>query len=326
MAFATFDTAIADVTQIEHLFDHAGSHFQLFSDWKPCCVSRRFRRTSFMIQRHTGGARRSMQGTMLAAFLVCLIAGSVWLFTQRWWWLPELGSVHGSDIDRVFLITLTISAVLFILLQGTLAFLTYRYGKNASERAKYWIRPKLEKRFALAAGIIIFGVDLTLFAIGDSNWFRAWGPSPPGTPVVEVMGEQFVWNFRYAGPDGIFGKLDPSLISSTNPFGLDKTDPAANDDIVSINQLHLPQGKPIRLRIRSHDVIHSFFLPYQRIKQDAVPGMQIELWFIPKKAGQFEIACSQLCGLGHYRMRAFLTVEPEDSVQAWLDAQKPEAN
>src|SRR5690349_23022478 len=89
-----------------------------------------FRGTSFMIQRHAGGARRSIQGTMLAAFLICLIAGSVWLFTQRWWWLPELGSVHGAEIDRDFLVTLSISAVLFVLLQGTLAFLTYRYGKS----------------------------------------------------------------------------------------------------------------------------------------------------------------------------------------------------
>ena len=154
-------------------------------------------------------------------------------------------------------------------------------------------------------------------------WGKASGSGPgdrrrQGTPVVEVMGEQFAWNFRYAGPDGVFGKTDPTLITSTNPFGLDKTDPAAKDDILSINQLHLPEGKPIRLRIRSHDVIHSFFLPYQRIKQDAVPGMQIELWFVPNRAGQYEIACSQLCGLGHYRMQAHLTVESQEEFEKWL--------
>jgi cytochrome c oxidase subunit 2 len=279
-----------------------------------------------MIQKLNDGSERSRQGTMLAVFLVCLIAGSVWLFTQRWWWLPDLASVHGADIDRVFLLTLTICAVLFILLQGILAFLTYQYGKTGAERASYWVRPRLETRFALIAGIIIAGVDLTLFAFGDSSWFRLWEPPPSGTPIVEVMGEQFAWNFRYAGPDGTFGRTDPSLISSTNPFGVDRTDPAAKDDIVSINQLHLPKGEPIRLRIRSHDVIHSFFLPYQRIKQDAVPGMQIEIWFIPQKGGQYEIACSQLCGLGHYRMRGFLAVEPRDAFQGWLDTQKPEGN
>jgi cytochrome c oxidase subunit II len=258
------------------------------------------------------------QGRKLAAFLLFLVLASSWLFIQRQWWMPQVASLHGLDIDRVFLITLAISGVLFILLQGALAYLAYRYGKKREDRARYWVRPKLEKRFALIAGLIIFGVDVTLFALGDSNWIRAWGPSPEGTPVVEVMGEQFVWNFRYSGPAGAFGRTDPTLISSTNPFGLDKTDPAAQDDILSINQLHLPEGKPIRLRIRSHDVIHSFFLPYQRIKQDAVPGMQIEIWFVPTRAGHYEIACSQLCGLGHYRMRAELTVEPQEAFEKWI--------
>jgi cytochrome c oxidase subunit 2 len=255
---------------------------------------------------------------MLAVFLVFLVAASSWLFIQRRWWLPEQASIHGADIDRVFLVTLVITGVLFILLQGILAYFAFRYSEQRSERARYWIRPGLEKRFALVAGIIIFGVDVTIFALGESQWFKAWGPSPPGTPVVEVMGEQFAWNFRYPGPDGVFGKTDSALISSSNPFGIDKADPSNGDDIVSINQLHLPENKPVRLRLRSHDVIHSFFLPYQRIKQDAVPGMQIELWFVPNLAGQYEIACSQLCGLGHYRMQALLTVEPQEAFDKWL--------
>ena len=261
---------------------------------------------------------RSARGPMLAVFLVFIILASLWLFLQRRWWLPQLASIHGVDIDRVFMVTLAITGVLFVLLQGTLAYFAFRYGDKSGDRARYWIRPRLEKRFAVVAGIIIFGVDVTLFALGDSNWLRAWGPFPAGTPIVEVMAEQFAWNFRYAGPDGVFGKTDPALISSTNPFGLDKTDPASKDDILSINQLHLPEGKPIRLRIRSHDVIHSFFLPYQRIKQDAVPGMQIEIWFVPNRVGEYEIACSQLCGLCHYRMQAQLTVESQDAFEKWL--------
>jgi len=279
-----------------------------------------------MIQRKPARAARSIQGPMLAVFLVLLIIASSWLFTQRRWWMPELASLHGADIDHVFLITLAITGVLFIVLQGILAYLAFRYGESRSERARYWIRPRLEKRFALIAGIIIFGVDVTLYAFGESGWLNLWGPAPAGTPIVEVMGEQFAWNFRYAGPDGVFGRTDPTLISSTNPFGLDSTDPASKDDIISINQLHLPEGKPVRMRIRSHDVIHSFYLPHHRIKQDAVPGMQIEVWFVPRKAGQFEIACSQLCGLGHYRMRAFLTVEPQDAYEKWLTEKIKEGN
>ncbi len=260
-------------------------------------------------------------GPALALFLVVLAVISTWLFTQKRWQLPESASVHGIEIDRVFLITLIISGFLFILLQGVLGYLTFRFGQSRGGRAAYWIRPKLEKRFALIAGIIIFGVDVTIFALGESNWFEAWGPAPPGTPVIEVMGEQFAWNFRYPGRDGVFGKTDAALISSANPFGLDKTDVLAADDIVSINQLHVLEDKPVKVRIRSHDVIHSFFLPHQRVKQDAVPGMQIELWFVPRQAGQFEIACSQLCGLGHYRMRAFLTVESQEAFDKWLQEQ-----
>ncbi len=271
-----------------------------------------------MTDKNSARPAHSLQGPMLAVFLVFLVLASSWLFLQRTWWMPRLASLHGLDIDRVFMVTLVITGVLFILLQGILAYLAYRYGENRGDRARYWIRPSLEKKFAIVAGIIIFGVDVTIFALGESNWFRAWGPSPEGTRVVEVMGEQFVWNFRYPGPDGAFGKTDARLISSTNPFGIDKQDPPAADDIVSVNQLHLPEDKPVRLRIRSHDVIHSFFLPHQRVKQDAVPGMVIELWFVPDQAGEYEIACSQLCGLGHYRMRAFLTVEPQEAFDKWL--------
>jgi cytochrome c oxidase subunit 2 len=271
-----------------------------------------------MNPKNSGRAAHSAQGPMLAVLLVLIVLASSWLFMQRRWWMPQLASIHGAAIDRVFLVTLAISGVLFILLQGVLAYFTFRYGEKRQGRARYWIRPRLEKRFALVAGIIIFGVDVTLFALGDSEWFRKWQPAPEGTPVIEVMGEQFAWNFRYPGPDGSFGKTDPSLITSTNPFGIDKSDPTAADDILSINNLHLPEGKPIRLRIRSHDVIHSFFLPFQRVKQDAVPGMQIELWFVPNRAGEYDIACSQLCGLGHYRMRGHLTVESQEAFDKWL--------
>src|SRR5262245_30085998 len=261
---------------------------------------------------------KKMTGPILAVVLTFITVASTWLFIQRRWWMPELGSIHGADIDRVFLITLIISGFLFILLQGVVAYFAFRYGDKGTDRARYWIRPGLEKRFALMAGIIIFGVDVTIYALGESQWLKAWGPAPPGTPIVEVMGEQFVWNFRYPGPDGVFGKTDAMLISPTNPFGIDKADPANADDVVSINQLHLPEGKPVRLRIRSHDVIHSFFLPFQRVKQDAVPGMQVEIWFVPDRAGQYDIACSQLCGLGHYRMKAQLLVESQDTFDKWL--------
>jgi cytochrome c oxidase subunit II len=258
------------------------------------------------------------EGPILAVFLVILVILSFWLFTQRYWWMPELASVHGGAIDRVFMIVLVITGVLFIVLQAGLAALVFRFRERAHIKPQYWNRPRFEKRFAIAAGVLILIVDVAVFGLGESEWFKAWGPPPEGTAMVEVTGEQFMWNFRYPGKDGIFGKTEPRLISGTNPLGIDPADPASADDVLSTNQLHLTEGQPIVLRLRSKDVIHSFNLPNFRVKQDTVPGMRIDVWFIPAKQGQFEIACNQLCGLAHYRMRAFLTVEPKETFDVWF--------
>ena len=257
-------------------------------------------------------------GPILAAFLVLLVILSVWLFTQRSWWMPEVASAHGPAMDRVFSAVLVITGILFVLLQLSLAVLVLKFGRRGEGKAEYWDRPRFEKWFAIAAGVIIFGVDVTVYSLGESQWLKAWGPPPEGAALVEVTGEQFMWNFRYAGADGAFGRTEPRLISSTNPLGIDPADPAAADDILSTNQLHLATGKPVRLKIRSKDVIHSFNLPNLRVKQDAVPGMQNEIWFIPARPGQYEVVCNQLCGLAHYRMKAFLTVEPQEKFNEWL--------
>ena len=237
---------------------------------------------------------------------------------QREIWTPAVASVHGIEVDRVFGVTMLIVSVLFVLVQGFLAYLSYKFRSKPNVPANHWVLPKFEKRFVWVAGLIIFGVDLTLFDLGETQWFRKWGPAPQDAALIEVVGEQFMWNFRYPGPDHAFGRFLPELVSDTNPLGLDAKDPAGKDDIVSTNILHLVEGKPIRLRLRSKDVIHSFNLPYQRMRQDVVPGMLIEYWFIPNKPGEFEIVCSQICGLGHYRMKAFLTVESQQDFDRWI--------
>jgi cytochrome c oxidase subunit 2 len=149
--------------------------------------------------------------------------------------------------------------------------------------------------------------------------------------VVHVTAEQFAWNVRYAGPDGVFGKTDITLIDvQTNPLGLDRNDPAAKDDVTTLNQLYLPANRPIIVKLRSKDVIHSFGVPEFRVKQDAIPGLTIPIWFVPtvtteemrSRTGnaefQYEIACAQLCGLGHYRMRGFVNVLSTDEFQKWM--------
>ena len=139
-----------------------------------------------------------------------------------------------------------------------------------------------------------------------------------GGVVFRVVSEQFAWNEHYPGSDGKFGRRDIKLVAAENPLGLDKTDPDAKDDITTINQLNLPVDRPILVHLSSKDVIHSFGLIEMRVKQDAIPGMDIPVWFIPNKVGEFEIACSQLCGLGHYRMRGFVSVKSQADYDAWL--------
>ena len=127
--------------------------------------------------------------------------------------------------------------------------------------------------------------------------------------MIDVTAQQFLWNVRYPGPDGRFGRTDPRFVDDTsNPIGLDPSDPATADDIVLINQIIAQVSRPVHMRLHSKDMIHSFFLPNLRVKQDVIPGMTPEITFVPTKVGVFELACAELCGLGHYKMQGFFTV------------------
>ena len=150
-------------------------------------------------------------------------------------------------------------------------------------------------------------------------------PAPDDAVTVMALGAQFQWDFHYPGADGEFGRFDPALYDIDNQIGLDETDPAAADDWVLTNQLVLPVDRPVRILLRAKDVQHSFFLPNFRVKQDLLPGMVTEATFTPTRAGSYEIACAELCGLGHYRMRAFLEVMEDADYQAWLQENAPAA-
>jgi cytochrome c oxidase subunit II len=136
-----------------------------------------------------------------------------------------------------------------------------------------------------------------------------------------VMAQQFMWHFRYPGSDGVFGHREAKFMSPTNPFGIDPSDPNGRDDYTCINQLHLPINKTVLVRVSAMDVIHSFFVPNMRIKQDAVPGQWVDVWFNGRKTGEYEIACAELCGSGHYLMRAVLTYHAQQDFDAWIDQQ-----
>jgi len=168
--------------------------------------------------------------------------------------------------------------------------------------------------------VMVLGFEIWLiFFLGLPIWaeIKEDFPKPEKSNVVELVAEQFSWGFQYPGADGLFSKRDPKQISSGNTIGLDANDPNGKDDFVSINELHVPLGKPTIVYMTSKDVIHSFFIPEFRVKQDVVPGMRVPLWFEPVQTGHFEIGCAQLCGLGHYRMRGEVVVDTPEEFEAW---------
>lgn len=271
-----------------------------------------------MNSRPTHGSDR-LQAALVAVFVAAVSAFSLWLFLQRRWWLPELASVHGGDFDSEFDLTLAITGFMFVAIHLALAYLAIRFRAGRSDTKHALPGRRFELRFAIVASTIVFLVDISLFATSEDSLRRLARTSDEGAVQVEVVAEQFAWNIRYPGPDGQFGRTDPALIDiDSNPLGIDPNDPAGTDDILRLNEMHLPVDRVAAVYIRSKDVIHSFALPNFRVRQDAVPGMTITTRFEPNRVGQFEIMCAQLCGLAHYRMRGFLTIESEEDFEQWL--------
>jgi len=232
--------------------------------------------------------------------------------------LPPQAATHAPEIDQMISLVHWLMAVLFV---GWGAFFIYvlaRFRKKANPVADYeGAHGKLSKGLEVLI-VVAEMVLLVFYAI------PAWAtrvrnlPAENEATVVRVIAEQFAWNVHYPGPDGKFGRTDVRRIAAENPIGLDRTDPDAKDDITTINQLNLPVDRPVLVHLSSKDVIHSFGLFEMRVKQDVVPGLDIPVWFIPNKIGDTEIACSQLCGLGHYRMRGFVSVKTAAAYQDWL--------
>ena len=238
--------------------------------------------------------------------------------------LPVEAATHAGEIDRMLVLVHWLMLVLFVGWGLFFVFVLFRFRKSANPKADYvGAKGKISK--GLEIGIVVVeAVLLVFYAI------PAWAkrvktfPSENEATVVRVVAEQFAWNIHYPGPDGKFGRTDISLVSADNPLGLDRRDPNAKDDITTINQLNLPVDKPVLVHLSSKDVIHSFGLYEMRVKQDAIPGMTIPVWFIPNRIGEYEIACSQLCGLGHFRMRGFITIQSAANYKKWYDDQEKE--
>lgn len=235
-----------------------------------------------------------------------------------WLGLPEDWSQDGHHIDQLLVLVhwLILTVLIAFAAYFVLALVRFRAGAHPRAERK---GPSSRWLWVVAGGIFAFEVILMAFFEIPLWVSREKLPAPEESTVVRVTGEQFAWNFHYPGEDGIFGATDPEYIDEINTLGLDYDDPASNDDLVTINQMHVPLGKPVLVLLGSKDVIHAFSIPVMRVKQDAIPGSRIALSFTPTRTGRTEIACAQLCGLGHYRMRAFLTVESEEEFAAWFE-------
>jgi cytochrome c oxidase subunit 2 len=238
--------------------------------------------------------------------------------------LPIQASTHAGEIDEMIVLVHWLMLLLFVGWGAFFVFVLFRFRKRANPTASYTgAKGKISKGIEVAVAIVEV-VLLVGYAI--PAWARRVKQFPAESEAVRVhvIAQQFAWNVVYPGPDGKFGRTDIKLVSADNPIGLDRTDPNAKDDVVTINQLNLPIDRPVLVQLSSMDVIHSFGLYEMRVKQDAVPGMQIPVWFIPNRVGEYEIACSQLCGLGHFRMRGFITIQSQADFTKWFDDQEKE--
>lgn len=236
--------------------------------------------------------------------------------------LPVAASTYAESVDRSLNILHVAMGVIFVLWLSFFIYCLIRFRQKKVDRASYQGWKGTMSSFVPDAMVLVFEVWL-IFVFGLPIWSRIKEqfPKPEDANLVGLSAEQFSWGFHYPGPDGKLGAREVGFVSISNPLGLKEDDPAAADDLVMYHELHVPMGKPTLLEMGSKDVIHSFFVPEFRVKQDVVPGMKFPLWFEATKPGRYEIGCAQLCGSGHYVMRADVFVHtPEDYEKWWKNA------
>jgi cytochrome c oxidase subunit II len=248
----------------------------------------------------------------------------------EWLGMPPAASAHAGEIDQMMVLVHWLMAVLFVGWGVFFVYVLAKFRRRANPKANYaGAHGKFSKGVEIA---IVIAEMVLLVGYAIPAWARRVKqfPAESEATVVRVVGEQFAWNVHYPGADGKFGRTDIKLVSADNPLGLDRTDPNAKDDLTDINNINVPVDRPVLVHLTTKDVIHSFGLYEMRVKQDAIPGLSIPVWFVPtvtsadmqKKVGkpdfEYEIACSQLCGLGHFRMRGYVHVLSAADYQKWM--------
>ena len=277
------------------------------------------------------GMSNKVNGMLLMVFL---IGGLGWLIWYSWaefdrYNLP-LASKHGAETDQLFWITTAITGFVFILTNILLFYFSFRYQHKEGHRAKFFPHnDRLEIIWTVLPAIVL----TILVSKGLIVWGDVMAKAPDDAEVIEVMGYQFAWEARYPGKDNAFGEYDYKLIDGANTFGLDMENDASYDDFSPL-EIHIPKGKTVLFRIRARDVLHSVYLPHFRVKMDAVPGMQTVFKFEATKTTQemrdelndqefnYEMACAEICGRGHFSMRKILVVDELEDYEKWKKAQR----
>lgn len=250
----------------------------------------------------------------IAVVLVLVVVGSiVFHMLSPWWWTPIAS--NWNYIDQTLIITFWITGVVFAAVILFMAYCIFRFrhkeGRKAAyepenNRLEWWLTVVTGVGVAamLAPGLFVWGQFITV---------------PDEATEIEVLAQQWQWNFRLPGSDGELGTSDNRLIDFENPIGINPSNPLGQDDVViEADDLHLPIGKPVKMLLRSADVLHDFYVPEFRAKMDMVPGMVTYFWFTPTRTGTFEVLCAELCGTGHAFMRGFVVVDTQEDYDAWL--------
>ena len=247
--------------------------------------------------------------------LLLVVATLAFHFLSPWWFTPI--AADWSSIDTTVIITFWITGIVFIALNGFLVWVIVRYRHREGLVAHF--EPESKRLEWWLTVLTSIGV-IALLAPGLWVWDRIIDV-PDDASIVEVVGQQWHWSFRFPGEDGVLGQVDLGLMTVDNPFGMNPDDPAGMDDVLIANpELHLPVGSPYKFVLRSRDVLHNFTVAQFRVKMDLIPGMTPYVWATPNRIGRYEILCEELCGIAHYAMRGAVVVEEQAAFDGWLDS------
>lgn len=273
----------------------------------------------------------SAQGALLILFTVVGFVGFFYFSITEYdnYNLP-ITSEHGVIVEELFWITMYITVAVFVITQLFLVWFSWRYRYKKENKAYYFAHNnKLEMIWTIVPAIVLAWLIIS----GLKQWNKITGPAPEGAELVEVMGYQFAWAYRYPGKDGELGKSDFRKIDAINSMGIDLNDQKSHDDFIP-TQLVLPKNKPVLLKIRGRDVIHSVYNPHFRMQMNAVPGMPTQFWFVPTVSTaemrektnnpdfNYELVCNKICGKSHYGMKGIITVLEQDEYDSWYKEQQ----